>query len=494
MEKQVIGLMLASGLVFTLASGKEVKADTLKANQYQISAKLDTKKRVLTQTVTMTVTNSGKAALKEVVVVNPAKGYLAYDRTNYAASVKKGATSQIQMAAAGKRKLQYSLGKNSSVKVKLAAPLKTGGKTKLTFKVKTAIPKRDDRFGYSKLKKGSLYNLSFCWLYLAKYQNGKWLTHPYTDNGENRYNAVSNYTVTFKAPKSYVVAANGNAVTKNGVTKIKAANVRDLAIAASDQYRVKTFKASGITVKSYYLPGRYAGYYNEVVKRVAGDAIKLYTSRFGKYPYRELSLTESLFGVAFGGMEFPGLAMINGSSIYTAKKKSDCDFLAIQEDVAHEAAHQWFYGTVGNDEYAEGWLDEGFATYFATVDYGIYSNLSSISYVNKLAGYSEKKFATYKQEYAEDLAKSLKLTKKSYVNRSMAYWDKTGSGTGNYDQGSLFLAELRSVMGDAKFFAAMKEYYQTYYLKEATTKGFLAIIAKHDNSQAVQAVISKFIK
>lgn len=31
--------------------------------------------------------------------------------------------------------------------------------------------------------------------------------------------------------------------------------------------------------------------------------------------------------------------------------------------VGHEAAHQWFYGLVGDDQARHPWLDEAFATY-----------------------------------------------------------------------------------------------------------------------------------
>lgn len=31
--------------------------------------------------------------------------------------------------------------------------------------------------------------------------------------------------------------------------------------------------------------------------------------------------------------------------------------------VVHELAHQWWYGVIGNNEYADPWLDESFAVY-----------------------------------------------------------------------------------------------------------------------------------
>ena len=49
----------------------------------------------------------------------------------------------------------------------------------------------------------------------------------------------------------------------------------------------------------------------------------------------------------FGGMEYPQIVFSNPDR-YT---------------VAHELAHQWWWGIVGNDEFAEPWLDESLATW-----------------------------------------------------------------------------------------------------------------------------------
>lgn len=53
-----------------------------------------------------------------------------------------------------------------------------------------------------------------------------------------------------------------------------------------------------------------------------------------------------------------------------------------------------------------------------------------------------------------------------------------------------FPAVLKVAMGKNKFFDALQDYYQTYYLKQATTQDFLNIIRKYDNSNNV---INKFI-
>jgi aminopeptidase N len=66
------------------------------------------------------------------------------------------------------------------------------------------------------------------------------------------------------------------------------------------------------------------------------------------------------------GIEYPG-----------ALQFGDLRARQLPELAAHELAHQWFYGLVGNDQARDPWLDEGFATYAQAVvddtpgEYGI---------------------------------------------------------------------------------------------------------------------------
>ena len=62
-----------------------------------------------------------------------------------------------------------------------------------------------------------------------------------------------------------------------------------------------------------------------------------------------------------------------------------------------------------------------------------------------------------------------------------------------YELGMDFPAVLKVAMGETKFFDDLHDYYQTYYLKQATTQDFLNIIRKYDNSKKVNNVINKFI-
>jgi peptidase M1-like protein len=85
--------------------------------------------------------------------------------------------------------------------------------------------------------------------------------------------------------------------------------------------------------------------------RIAALSMRRYAAWYGPYARPELDLVEGPSEVANGGvaMEYPELVLTP----------------ADPTSVAHELAHQWFYGIVGDDQYREPWLDESFAEFSA---------------------------------------------------------------------------------------------------------------------------------
>lgn len=492
-------LLLSSAItiaaLFSFNSKAQAAADpTVKATNYNMTVKLNTRKNQLTEKVTMHVVNNGNEPVKNLLVRNIANGVLKYDHQHF--KIAKNAKTTVKSISSAGENLSYTTGKDKS-NLFVDKSLNAGESTDLTVNVVTSVPKRQDRFGYQNINGGKVYNLSFCFPYLSDYRNGKWNYHPYYDGGENRNTTVSNFHVSFYAPKSYKVAASGQNSTKNGKTTIVAENMRDFAIVASNKFKVSHTYADGIRINNYYFAGKNSKQYNKLALLTAKDSFNIFTKKIGKYPYKEIDMTEGLLGKDTGGMEYPGLIMIDASG-FVQKKHPINRYNELTEDVSHEIGHQWFYATVGNDEYTEPWLDEGLTNFLENSVYDL-TYTKSKAYTAKLMHNKlyNRKIVKKANQVLANLANTF-LTdhrqKGIYVNRPLNNPPK-GIDTDEmaYEAGSSFPAILMIAMGKKKFFNALHDYYETYYLKQATTQDFLNIIRKYDNSKKVNYVINQFI-
>ena len=92
--------------------------------------------------------------------------------------------------------------------------------------------------------------------------------------------------------------------------------------------------------------------------RAVFAGIKWYGLMFGKYPYDVATAVDPPFhGEGAAGMEYPTFFTC-GTEYWTGEKQGDPEGVTI-----HEFGHNFWHGLVGNNEFEEAWLDEGFNTY-----------------------------------------------------------------------------------------------------------------------------------
>ena len=396
----------------------------------------------------------------------------------------------------------------------------------------TKIPYRQDRFAVQKSRHGKEYTISFCFPYLADneqvdanefmakgairktlIENIAWDTAPFFDDGESRSADLADYDVEFVVPSDYEVAAVGKselaeaAGTTDTATdaadaadaadastySIKATNVRDFAIVACNHMEKETFDVNGVTVNSYYLTGgNETDEYRKICNLSTEESIKLFTEKIGPYPYEELDVVECLFGFAFGGMEYPGLVMINGNSFFEGMG-AEFGAQPLVDVVSHEIGHQWFYSAVGNNEYREGWIDEAFATYAERELFNMADNETN-AYLREL----DKDILSF-EEIQADRADYLKYFKQEfdnyYINIAPDEYERDRSyGEGEYEAGFLFLVELKQLWGEARFDEFLKTYFKNYSGHIAETKDIVALIRAFDVNGAAEDTIKYFIK
>ncbi len=471
-------------------AGSTGRVDAL---SYKMNLKLDVKNNSLNETVTIRFRNGTDSTLRKIYLRDMTPAILRYDMKNYPDD-NKGLKTNIDAVTlkGSSKKLALTYKKRKSA---VLVDLGKKGKVKpgkigiVRVKLKTEIPNRKDRFGYQQTAKGKLYALSFCFPYLADNVNGKWQLDPYFDDGESRSWDLADYSVVLRAPRSYKVAATGASTTKGGKTVIKASDVRDFAIVACNFMKCDSFKVKDIKVNNYYLDGKYKAKYRKLTRLICKDAIKLYIDEIGKYPYDELDVVPCLFGFGFGGMEYPGLVMTNASSTFSGSMP---DYWSLSDALSHEIGHQWFYSAVGNREYSEGWIDEGFTTYLERQIYALYDGDAN-KYLRKI----DSMVPPIKRIKADndDL---MKTARKDFRNIHLnvapnKYPKGQDYGEAEYEASFMFLQELRVQMGDELFSCFLKDFYKKYRMTRVTTKSIVRFIKQYDNTENMQKIIDFYI-
>jgi aminopeptidase N len=162
-------------------------------------------------------------------------------------------------------------------------------------------------------------------------------------------------------------------------------------------------------------------------------------------------------------MEFTGLTFL-GSPFYA--EYDGTSRTPLIPLTAHEVAHQWFYGLVGNDQVTEPWLDEAPAEYSAFLYY--------------------ERFLPDDAEwwwfYAVDQwVPTGKVDSHLYLfrNDSRPYYDAV------YRRGAQFMRDLRETMGDAAFFGFLGEYQRRYAYQMASSREFFALVQEFTTADLV---------
>ena len=129
-------------------------------------------------------------------------------------------------------------------------------------------------------------------------------------------------------------------------------NVHDFAWFADKRFIVRkgsvTLPRSGRTVTTWALSTpRNAKLWEDAVSYV-NESVRFYSDHVGDYPYDACTAIDGTIS-AGGGMEYPMITIIGNMD----------DKESLDNVIAHEVGHNWFYGILGSNERDHGWMDEG---------------------------------------------------------------------------------------------------------------------------------------
>lgn len=297
---------------------------------------------------------------------------------------------------------------------------------------------------------------------LAARDGDDWFRKVESSIGDALTTDAADYHVTIEAPGNVSVFAPVTSEPANDKEKTRstfvAQNLRDFAIIAGSNLRSEEKVVNGLTIRSIFRPD------HEVPARrvlnIAADAVRVFVSRFGRLPMKTISILEAPLVATLGSVEFAGMSVI-ASAFYldfdSPSMRNMPDVIREQrasvEDslewmVAHVVAHQWWGATVGNDPAREPVLDEALANWSALLYYR--ETHGEEQFTAALEEQVRGVYTLYRTFGGEDMEAS--RAARDYRN-SFQYSAIVGS------KGALMFEALRKLLGDERFFAALREYY-----------------------------------
>ena len=296
--------------------------------------------------------------------------------------------------------------------------------------------------------------------------------------------ATVNFTIN--APSPYIAVANGKltSVTTNGSTLQtwvynEAVPIPPYCmVIAVGQFSQREPEQSALTPLSYLVPYSDRDYSMRGFSS-AGPALKYFSETVAPYPYEKLALI--MGGTRFGGMENSS-AIVFTSNLFTPNLNAPMSKVFgiptnIESVVAHEIAHQWFGDSVTESTWADLWLSEGFASYFAGL------------FIQKYEG--EAAFQEFLKKAADAALAYEKKTKTPIHDKDTEDLFKLLNAN-NYQKGAWVLHMLRSRLGDAAFFNGVKSYYLSHKNETASSEDLRAALEK-SSGQKLSGFFARWI-
>ncbi|MDQ2871911.1 MAG: hypothetical protein M3R35_02145 [Candidatus Eremiobacteraeota bacterium] len=264
-------------------------------------------------------------------------------------------------------------------------------------------------------------------------------------------------------PKGWTVTGNGHLkshVTGGALTTwdwIEPNPISTYLIAFSAGPYVKFHTQTGSTPVDYFVSKADAKWAPLCFGRTK-DMVAYFQKIIGvPYPWEKYDQT-TVERFTAGGMENASATTQTELAIHPPQYdvEQPCDGL-----VSHELAHQWWGDDVTTSDWANIWINEGYATYFADL------------WAEHHFGEAQFQYQRYEEQQA-------------YFGETKRYWrpivdyvyasPMDSFDASGYPRPGAVLHMLRYMEGDAKFFGALRDYLLAYQHKNADTHQFFGAI------------------
>ncbi|MBN1230758.1 MAG: hypothetical protein JXA19_02705 [Anaerolineales bacterium] len=339
------------------------------------------------------------------------------------------------------KEINYRL-ENSVLWVDLSQSLDTGDWVSLEIQYSLTLGPLLNIFGFS----DRLQCFTNWYPYLPPW-DGEWLIYSPSLYGEHLSYPSSDYRVEIGfgegLPVGTLVAPARASWSPSGATYVlEGARTFSWAVLYNSFALKETVGDIEITV---YVPPKYQSEGEDALDYLK-EGLEVFQEILGPYPYKSLSLVTLDY---FDGMEYDGLFFL-GTNYFESYNGTPASYLAMLS--VHEAAHNWWFGEVGNNQAMEPWLDEALCI---SMEWFYYEHKHP-ELVDWWWDYRVNGF------YPDG-----KIDVSIYT-----FYDYEDYRQAVYLQGAKFIRDLRKVMGDEDFFNFLRTYLENYRYQIPTGEDF----------------------
>ncbi len=297
--------------------------------------------------------------------------------------------------------------------------------------------------------------------------HGAWNCHQYHSTTEF-FSDFGTFNVHLTVPERYVVGASG--VPTGSIANADGSktlgfygeDIGDFAFAASPHFTVTdaiyNSSMGPVTVHVLALAAHPAAgpRYRDVILKTLAE----FDRRYGPYPYKIITVIDPEPDSEIGGMEYPTL-FTGDTSWYEPSYVTEMT-------AEHEFGHQYWYGMVATNEFEDAWLDEG---------------INSYTEVNVMSSIYGRDTSIFGRPYAS--AGDYEVQRLEYASvpdyDPVTHWafkfrNSNSYGGVTYGKTATLLATLESIIGRDTMDEAMRTYFMKFRFTHPTTEDFLRTI------------------
>jgi len=462
---------------------------------YDMSAKLNPDKKVITGTETLYWENTSTDKISELqfhlylnafkntksTFIQESSGRLRGDDIDESSDLNWGYIDVQSMKVkdgedlTGKIKYIHPDDNNKDdqtvISVPLQKPVLPGQTITLQIKFISKLPKVFARSGFS-----DNYFLAGQWFpKIGVYEKageryavkGQWNCHQYHANSEF-YADFGVYNVNITVPKNFKVGAVGvlqNEIQNNDGTKtltFHAEDVIDFAWTASPRFKIAEAEWHNVKIKVLLQPEHYSQASRHINSAI--NTLEYFDKYLGKYPYPNLTIVDPpLRAGGSGGMEYP--TFFTAGCLWGMPEGIKYTELV----VVHEFGHNYFMGMLATNEFEEAWMDEGFNTYYEAriMDHYYEKNTSAINLFGFQLGDGEFMRDSYTGMSNPKIAPDF--------NYSWQFKDG-GYSAITYSKTYTWMATLEGLLGQKVMDEIMQSYFERWKFRHPCGKDFIAVV------------------